>query len=246
MTDAAPRLGSEARKRCISSLQVTYHQEIRKPVPRLGESPFSGYPENRWSSVVHEQETPGHINTISSYSCVPVHQSLEGACLQERRLEPSPEEQDFYPPPPPPLSVPSNSEQLPLDTLSQQHAVHHSCGPTPPPLPCYQATPRSPLFGKMMPTLQLYVHATAVYDCIQTQLQVVLKEQHFKPLIGLEDGLRHRVNVEIENFRASIQEIVREQFASQRHQLHTAPPTCCSDQHNCTVKVCKYVHVHVH
>jgi hypothetical protein len=42
--------------------------------------------------------------------------------------------------------------------------------------------------------------------------------------------------VEIENFRASIQEIVREQFASQRHQLHTAPPTCCSDQHNCTVK----------
>ena len=64
-------------------------------------------------------------------------------------------------------------------------------------------------------------------------------------LLGLEDGLRHKVNVEIENFRASVQEIVREQFALQRHQHHTGPPTC-PDQHNCTVKVYKHMYIHGH
>jgi hypothetical protein len=54
--------------------------------------------------------------------------------------------------------------------------------------------------------------------------------------IGLEDGLRQRVNVEIENFRASLQEVMREQFASQRSIQCNHHPHCTCHQY-CQMKV---------
>lgn len=52
---------------------------------------------------------------------------------------------------------------------------------------------------------------------------------------GLEDGLRHRINVEIEKFRASVQEVMREEFASQRHPVYHSAPH--SSQQHYTIKV---------
>lgn len=57
----------------------------------------------------------------------------------------------------------------------------------------------------------------------------------YKSLSGLEDGLRHRINVEIEKFRASVQEVMREQFASQQHPVYHSVPH--SSQHHHTIKV---------
>lgn len=44
---AAPSQGSGAKRRCISSLQVTYHQEIHKPAPQLVTRLPPVYVENR-------------------------------------------------------------------------------------------------------------------------------------------------------------------------------------------------------
>ena len=62
---------------------------------------------------------------------------------------------------------------------------------------------------------------------------------------GLEDGLRHRINIEIENFRASVQEIMREQFSShnidpysyEQHQQYNHHSSSSSQHHNYTPKV---------
>lgn len=44
---AAPSQGSGAKRRCISSLQVTYHQEIHKPAPQLVNRLPPVYVQNR-------------------------------------------------------------------------------------------------------------------------------------------------------------------------------------------------------
>ena len=80
----------------------------------------------------------------------------------------------------------------------------------------------------------------------------------------LEDGLRHRVNIEIEHFRASIQEVLCDQFTTHRSQAgmgcmgtgcfqHTAALTkvslhiiICSEQSRTTKIQTVYTALHIH
>lgn len=150
---------SGTRKRCISSLQVTYHQEIHRPS----------------SQVAVNQLTPSLGGPYSGSA--PREYGLgEGAhSLKEGRIVPDEEEQDFYGPPP----LPVNSWEPPCKP-QQGHPPRLSPPPPPPSCQFIATTSQSPLFR-------------------------------------FEDGLRHKVNVEIENFRSSLQEVMREQFTSHRY-----------------------------
>lgn len=134
----APDQSSGARKRCISSLQVTYHQEIHKPTPRLLPP---AYTETRYNAA----HTYSATVLIPSSSCVPVEQSLEDVYLQEGDLEHDQSDLDFYP-----AQQLHHPSPAPTAHALQPPVLQHPPAPVkeePSHLPpCYQ-TPNSPLFG---------------------------------------------------------------------------------------------------
>ena len=139
-----------------------------------------------------------------SYGLVDVDQQAvgEGEYSQETG-RPVPEEGDFYDP---------NSSHWEPPLITRHAAV--GPGPiSPATLPPPLTVPHSPLYSE-----DSTIYCTSCYNwCVCV-------------CVGLEDGLRQRVNVEIENFRASLQGVMREEFVSQRnphyshHNLHMKVP----------------------
>ncbi|CAI8028001.1 hypothetical protein GBAR_LOCUS15963 [Geodia barretti] len=168
---------SGGRKRCISSLQVTYHQEIHRPAPRLAQFNQPHNTSSGCGSIDHRPEEDGHSQEAG-------------------RFVPDDEDLDFYGPPslvlppcsmpglPPPLPPPSSLAHWDPPPQKLHSAEPSSISESPPNLPPIPTVPYSPLF---------------------------------------------------EHFRASLQEVMREQFASQRSLQCNHHPHCTCHQY-CQIK----------